>query len=140
MNFFEENQTVKKTLLSALLIALLLCHAPLAGAKETPAAAGPDTGLKPVAVLSISGYDRGISDIAFVGPIPQQPGLEKQAEGAVGLFAQGLPGLDKTRPWGVVVSTDGASFPVLAFLPVTDVKQLLAGLQNLAGTADDEGD
>jgi hypothetical protein len=131
---------VKKILLSVLLVALLLGRAPLASGIDTPAAGAADTGPKPVAIVSIAGYDRIISDIAFIGVIAQKPGLEKMAEGVVALYAQGLNGLDKTRPWGVVVNTDGSSFSSLAFLPVTDVKKLLASAQALGGPAEDEGD
>lgn len=110
-----------------------------AAAKDTPAIGAADSGLKPVAIVSISGYDRVMSDIAFIGQIAKQPGLEKQAEGMLMIVAQGLNGLDKTRPWGVVVSTDGTNFPRLGFLPVTDTKQLLGSLEGVLGPADDVG-
>jgi hypothetical protein len=136
---------VKKSLLYLLLVGLLLGLAPLATtspalAKDTPAVGGADSGLKPVAVVSIASYERIISDIAFIGKISQQPGLEKQAEGMLMILAQGLAGLDKTRPWGVVVSTDGTNFPRVGFLPVSSAKELLASLQAAVGPAEDAGD
>ena len=130
---------MKKCLLSLALVGVLLGSAPWLLAKDTPAIGGADGALKPVAIISLSGYDRVMSDIAFIGQVAQRQGLEKQAEGMLMVFAQGLQGLDKTRPWGVVVSTDGTNFPRLGFLPVTNVKQLLASLQGLIGPADDAG-
>ncbi len=130
---------MKKSLLSMLLVGLLLSRSHFAAAKDAPPVGGADSRLKLVAVVSVASYDRLMSDIKFVGQIAQQPGLEKQAEGMLLFFAQGLNGLDKTRPWGVVVSTDGTNFPRIGFLPVTDSKQLLGSLQGVLGAADDAG-
>jgi len=35
-------------------------------------------------------------------------------------------GLDPRRPWGLVMETDGLTFPLYGFVPVTDLRVLLA--------------
>jgi hypothetical protein len=47
--------------------------------------------------------------------------------------AKGLVGLDRKRPWGMVVSTDGTSFSPLAFVPVNSLKQLLDATAGIIG-------
>ncbi len=97
---------------------------------------------KTVAVLSIASYDRLMSDIAFIGDLTGSPDLDKNLEGMIQLFTQGqgLVGLDRKRPLGVTLMTDGLQFNPLIVLPVTDLKQLLAALEGLVGAAQDAGD
>jgi len=97
---------------------------------------------KPVAVLAIASYDRLMTDLAFIGNLTGNPDLDKNIEGMIQLFTQGqgLVGLDRTRPLGVALNTDGLSFQPLIILPVTDLKQLLAALEGLVGAAQDAGD
>lgn len=97
---------------------------------------------KPVAVLAIASYDRLMTDLAFIGNLTGNPDLDKNIEGMIQLFTQGqgLVGLDRTRPLGVALNTDGLSFQPLIVLPVTDLKQLLGALEGLVGAAQDAGD
>ncbi|REK19197.1 MAG: hypothetical protein DWQ37_02040 [Planctomycetota bacterium] len=116
-----------------------------AAAVVLPAArcsAQDESGTKPVAVLAIASYDRLMTDIAFIGNLAGSPDLDKNIEGMIQLFTQGqgLAGLDKTRPLGVTLATDGVSFQPLIVLPVTDLQQLLAALEGLVGVAQDAGD
>ena len=136
-----ESSCEESAVFFATLAALLLGTGSLVAAKDAPAPAATEaaTGVKNVAVVSIAGYDRIFSDVAFIGQIIGKPGLEKQADAMVMLAAQGLTGMDRTRPWGLVVNTDGESFSGLAFVPVTDLKALLASVQGLTGPANDEG-
>jgi hypothetical protein len=91
--------------------------------------------------VSVSGYDQILKDIAFIGQLGGDSALGKEAQAALeqALQTEDLAGLDKTRPWGLVVQTDGQQqFPVFGFVPVTDLKALLKSLQRTVGKADEE--
>ncbi|HEY4313022.1 MAG TPA: hypothetical protein VGN12_26455 [Pirellulales bacterium] len=123
---------MKKTLLSTIAVALLL-----AGSASRAAAQGD---MKPILVVSIAGYQRVLDDLAFVGKLSDSPDLAKNLEGMITFFTQGqgLAGLDKTKPWGLAASTDGLSFQLLGFIPVTDLKKLLDALSGFLGDPDQE--
>lgn len=123
---------MKKTLLSMMTVALLL-----AGSASRAAAQGD---MKPILVVSLAGYQRIMDDIAFVGKLSDSPDLAKNLEGMITFFTQGqgLAGLDKTKPWGLAASTDGLSFQLLGFVPVTDLKKLLDALSGFLGDPDQE--
>ena len=131
----QEITTVKKIVLSLLALALVAGSTQWCAAKDD--AAAQQTGNKPVAVLSLAGYDRIMEDLDFLGGLAGNPGLSKNLEGAIQLFTQGqgLAGLDKKRPWGITLTTDGSSFQPLVFLPVNSLKQLLDALAGLIGEA-----
>jgi hypothetical protein len=119
--------------LSTIAVALLL-----AGSASHAQAQGD---MKPILVVSLAGYQRIIDDLAFVGKLSGSPDLAKNLEGMIGFFTQGqgLAGLDKTKPWGLAASTDGLSFQLLGFIPVTDTKKLLDALSGFLGDPDNEG-
>ncbi len=123
---------MKKTLLSMMAVALLL-----AGSASRASAQGD---MKPILVVSLAGYQRILDDLAFVGKLSDSPDLAKNLEGMITFFTQGqgLAGLDKTKPWGLAASTDGLSFQLLGFIPVTDLKKLLDALSGFLGDADQE--
>ncbi len=127
---------MKKILLPLLAVALLAAPA------MRQAVADEATVSKPVAVLSIASYERLMTDIAFIGDLTGNPDLDKNLEGMIELFTQGqgLAGLDRKRPLGVTLTTDGLQFQPLIVLPVTDLQQLLAALEGLVGAAQDAGD
>ncbi len=126
---------MKQILLSVLAVALLALPATRCVAQDAE-------DVKPVAVLSIASYDRLMSDIAFIGDLTGNPDLDKNLEGMIQLFTQGqgLAGLDRKRPLGLALNTDGLQFQFLIVLPVTDLQQLLAALEGLVGAAQDAGD
>jgi len=126
---------VKRILLSMLALTLLAFPATRCAAEDAEA-------MKPVAVLSIASYDRLMTDVAFIGNLTGNPDLDKNLEGMIQLFTQGqgLVGLDRKRPLGLALNTDGLQFQPLIILPVTDLKQLLAALEGLVGPAQDAGD
>jgi hypothetical protein len=100
---------------------------------------------KPVAIVSLAGYDAIISDLNFLGELSGTPQLAQSLEGILALVtrAQGLAGLDKAKPIGACVSlpADGPPIPVpLVFIPVTDVDKLLDALQGLVPQVEDLGD
>ena len=65
--------------------------------------------------------------------------MEAKLKGLLG--GRALEGLDRKRPWGLVVLTDGQQkFPTYAFLPVTDLKKLLATFKKINIGSKDLGD
>jgi hypothetical protein len=127
---------VKRIVLPLLAVALVA-----ATALRLPAQQQNDAGaLKPVAVLSIASYDKIMADVAMFGNLAGNPDLDKNLEGMIKLFTQGqgLTGLDQKRPWCITLSTDGASFQPLAYLPVENVKQLLESLSGIIGEAEEK--
>jgi hypothetical protein len=96
---------------------------------------------KPMLVISLPSYEKLMADVDFFGELRGQPGGSQQLEAMVQVFTQGqgLKGLDKSKPWGVAVLTSGSDVEPVAFLPVTNVKDLLDALAGVIGPAQDEG-
>jgi hypothetical protein len=130
---------VKYFVSSLLALALVVASTTRLLAKDEPAVL--DGGVKPVATLTIASYERLMTDIGFVGNLAGSPDLDKNLEGMIQLFTQGqgLNGLDKKKPLGLTLTTDGNSFQPLLVLPVTDLKALLEALAGLVGPAQDNG-
>jgi len=127
---------VRRTLLPMLVVALLLG---MAGA--CPA---QDTALKPLVTVSFSGYDELFSDIDYIGGLANNEGMADGLEALLKLMTQGpmaaedapaVPGVDTKKPWGLLVQAadDSPGFPVLVFVPVTDMDALMGLVMNLAG-------
>jgi len=127
---------VKKTLLSTLVVAMLL------GGSGACLAQAPAGGLKPLVTVSFSGYNELLSDVEFLGNLGGNPEVGKALEGFLVLATQGkgLAGLDKSKPWAVLVQTDGMQFPAVGYVPVTDLSQLLDVLTGMGITSEDTGD
>lgn len=126
---------MKKLVLSLMALALVASQAVRSLAKdEAPA-------VKPVAVLTIASYEKLMTDIAFIGNLAGSPDLDKNLEGMIQLFTQGqgFAGLDKKRPIGIALTTDGTQFQPLIVLPVENLKTLLEALAGLVGDAQDAG-
>ena len=117
---------LKKMFLCLSLVALSL------SARLTNVAAA-DGNPKPVAVLSFAGYDRLEQSLDIIGKLSGNPALKLLPEASLKMLTmgKGLAGLDKSRPWGVVVELDLAKS--YAFLPVTDLKQLTETVEILSG-------
>ena len=127
---------MKKLMVLPLVAAALLLGLPApAPAQQAPPSA------KPVAVVSISGYQELLDDIGYIGRVAGNPQAAQGVEGLIKLFTQGKGpvGLDKGRPWGVVM-TRGSDLQGYAFIPVTDLKALLKVLVAFVGTPEDAGD
>jgi hypothetical protein len=106
----------------------------------TPAAAA-DT--KPVAVVSFSGYEALMSDLDFMGTLSGSPQLRQMVEGIAAYFtkAQGLAGLDQSKPIGAAIWLDETRNPRgYAFVPVTDSEQLLDALSLFIPETEEVGD
>jgi len=128
---------VRNTLLSTLVVALLLgASSPLVAQSELSKDA------KPLVAVSFSGYDQFFADLELIGKLSDNPDLAKGLEAMLKLFtrSRGLEGLDKARPWGAVLQTDGQNHGAHGFIPVTDLKKLLAVLEPFIGKAKDVGD
>src|SRR5262245_56728845 len=113
----------------------------LVSAPQSASAQTKPGAMKPMVILSLSGFDEILGDVDFVGTLSGNPGIAQQLEGTLQLFTQGqgVNGLDRKRPWGAVINTDGAAFQPLVFVPVANMNQLLTSLAPLVGEAQDAG-
>jgi hypothetical protein len=109
---------VRKTFLSTLALALLLFGGARLSAQE----------LKPVAVLSVASYDTLKADLKFAGELADTPGLDAMADGMLQMVSRGTltKKLDSTKPFGAVVFLDGQMPKGFGFLPISDLKGVLA--------------
>lgn len=107
---------------------------------ETEQAVGTD--LQTVAVAALAGYDALLLDVDFIGELGGRPATADMVEGMLAFFTggRGLEGLDKTRPIGVILQTDGMSFTPLACLPVADLTPMLELAENFGFEPVDVGD
>ncbi|MBX9787972.1 MAG: hypothetical protein K2Y37_03575 [Pirellulales bacterium] len=123
---------MKKTWLSALALACLLAL-PLVGRAQE--AEEPASEMKPLIVASLRSFDELIDDLDFIGKVSDNPDLGQGIEGLLELATQGqgLDMLDKTKPWGFAVSSDGLELQVLGFLPINDLEKFATTLGGLAG-------
>ena len=105
-------------------------------------AAQTSAAMEPLAIVTLSGYDEILKDVKFVGSMAGQPQAVQQLEMMLQMFTQnkGLAGLDKTRPLGALVLSDGADFQGVLCVPVTDSGALLEVLEPFGITAQDQGD
>ena len=111
------------------LVALALAMTVLLGFGRPSMAQKP----QPVVTISLSGYDSLMADIDTLGKLGNMPQASKMLEEVLHGQDAGkmlLSILDKSKPWGAVLSMDPQSpEPVIqVFLPVTDVKPLVKAL------------
>ena len=126
------NILVKKACTAALVVALLAAPAVSASAQNAGAADS-----KPVVVISFSGVDQITADLGYLSQVAGARAQGVKLASMVGGFTQGI---DKTKPWGMVVTTNGAEFKTLVFVPVTDLQTVFAIVTQLVGPPSDEGD
>jgi hypothetical protein len=124
-----------KRIVSMFLAAAVVCGMALSpsGAAET----------KPIAAVAVASYNDLLGDVNFVGKLVDRPDLGIALEGAAAWFTQGkgLAGIDKTRPWGLIIQASGETdFSGYAFVPVTDFKAALGLLETLFDKVEAEGD
>ncbi|OHB73682.1 MAG: hypothetical protein A2V70_07815 [Planctomycetes bacterium RBG_13_63_9] len=128
---------MRKTLLSALAVVVLLCTS-----STCPAQPSPGEDQRPVLTVSISGYNALTEDLDYIGKLADNPGLGQMLEASLTLFTQGqgLAGLDKAKPWGAVLNMGQPDpWALCVFVPVTDLQQLLTVLAPMIGEAKDAG-
>ena len=121
---------IRFPLMRALVIALAV--APL----STAAAVAQNAATKPVATISVASVDKLLGNVTY---LTKAVGAEDQGALATLMVAPMLEGVDKTRPAGALVSTDGENFQPLVFIPVTDLAGLLSSLKEQIGEPEDEG-
>ncbi len=98
--------------------------------------------LKPVVVVSFPSYDELLSDIDYLGQLAGQPQASQQVEALLAAFTQGqgFAGLDKAKACGMALFLDAGQPAGVLFMPVTDVKKLLSGLEAFVGVAEESKD
>jgi len=93
--------------------------------------------LKPVAVVAIASVDENLADVGY---ITATAGMEDAGKTAR-LFGSALTaGLDKKRPSGMYVLPKDGDFHAIAFIPVSNLKQLLELHKEYIGEPRDVGD
>ena len=104
--------------------------APPQPAEEQQGATTPAAELKMVAAIACTNYDHLTGDIDFIGSLIGQPnvsqGLEMQLNAMTG--GKGLTGVDKAKPWGLILQTDGTQFLPIVCLPVTNEDDVTAAI------------
>jgi hypothetical protein len=119
-----------KLLRSTLVVAL----AALAPLVASLAALAQD--LKPVAVVSIASVEETLADVGYITSIA---GMEDAGRTAR-LFGSALTsGMDKKRPAGLYIVPKDGDFHGIAFIPVSDLKQLLDLHKEYIGEPRDAG-
>ena len=100
------------------------------------------TKMQTVAVVALNSYDDLMGDIGYVGGLFGRPQTGQMIEGMVAMFTQGrgLVGLDKTRPFGIVVAVDGSEVTPVGCLPIDDLDSILEVVQGFGIIPADAGD
>jgi hypothetical protein len=116
-----------------------------AQALEVPAAekpAPPAAELKLVAAIASTNYDNLLSDINFVGSLIGQPNISQMVEAQLAqkTGGKGVAGLDKSKPWGLILQTNGQEFLPVVCLPVTNSAEVLASVGAAVGAEVTEGE
>ena len=96
-------------------------------AVTAPVASAQAAEAKPVAIVTLAGYDELMKDFNFIGELGDQKGASDMIDQFVQMFTQGkgLAGFDKSKPIGAIVQTDGQMPSGAICLPVSDVNALL---------------
>ncbi len=120
---------MRKPVVFCLAVAMLLGIA----LQAAPQARAAD--VKIVAAISLASYDDAKADLDLMGDMVGRPEMGTMLDGVVALATQGrgLVGIDKTRPSGILVGTDGEHVGGCAFVPVTDMKAVMGMLKAMAG-------
>ncbi|MEN1679326.1 MAG: hypothetical protein AAGJ46_07005 [Planctomycetota bacterium] len=125
------------------LFALLIIAAVAPIPRETLAQPGFGGGANnTVAVVALSGWQPVLDDIGYLGGLVGQPQQAQAIEGIIGMFTggQGLQGLDKTKPWGVIVQAGGGGLPTpVICLPINDLPAILQLGQGFGLKSEDAG-
>lgn len=96
---------------------------------------------KVVVAVGFSGYDELKRDIGFIGQLGGNAQMADALEGMLALVTggQGLDGIDKAKPWGLLVQSKGDQWPIVGFIPVTDAKKVLGLLKNAGVEVEEKG-
>jgi hypothetical protein len=142
--FFARRRSV---LLTALVAVATCLSSPALRAQvvadDAPASTAAASGaIKTVAVVGATSYSNLIGDINFMGSLADRPELGQMLQGTIALFTQGkgLDGIDQTKPWGVILQTDGQQFLPVACIAVTDIDKVLAIVRGFGAKISDGAD
>ncbi|NOY30513.1 MAG: hypothetical protein GXP28_10170 [Planctomycetes bacterium] len=104
--------------------------------------AGESESPKPMVLIALSGYDALMEDIDFIGSMGGEKGLAQNIEQMLMLFTQnqGLAGLEKDKPLGLVVQSDGMNIGGALCIPVTSLEELTTTLAPFGVTTEDLGE
>lgn len=128
-NHFFRLSLATKSVIVAMTTAVTLLLAPVAQAQNSKA--------KPVAVISVNSIDQLFKDADFLGSLVGQPQISAQ----YGPMLKGFtPGLDHSKPIGLVVQSDGIAPSGSLCLPVADLNVLAPFLKNFGVMSEDKGD
>lgn len=96
-----------------------------------------DAEFKPVAVVSVAPVKKVLADVQYLADAAGQTDAGRMAALLSTPFTEGI---DKTRPVGVVVMTNGQEFAPTAYLPVSDFDRLLTTATEQIGPPQDVGE
>ncbi|RIK74154.1 MAG: hypothetical protein DCC67_16940 [Planctomycetota bacterium] len=119
------------------------CGLLIAVAAALPHAAAQSGGeMKPLATVTLSSYDQLMKDIDFIGSLAGQAQASQGLDQMLTMMTQqkGLAGLDKSKPLGLLVQTDGQMPAGALCVPVTDLDALLDVAKGFGVTSQDAGD
>ena len=119
-----------KNLVTVLLATIQILLASVLVADESPLTS------QPVVVVSISGADDVLQGVQLIAEAVS-PDIGQLAASWSNRWTKGM---DRSRPAGVVIRTNGATFQTLGFLPVNDLKALFEALADQIGEPLDAGD
>lgn len=85
---------------------------------------------KPALTIAFAGYDQLTSDLKAIDKIDSHLNLASKLDEFLNKATSGgLEGLDKSRPWGLMVYIGESEEPTaVGYLPVTDLKKLIASI------------
>ena len=132
MNIFRQRGLGWIALVLTVMLASLLGQ-PLCAQTAAPpdqefgAESQPSGELKTVAVVAVADYEKLISDITLLGSLIGRAEAGQMVEGGFAFFTQGKgpAALDRKKPWGVIVQTDGTAFMPVGCLPVAKSDDVL---------------
>ncbi len=104
---------------------------------KSGAAAGTVGELKTIAMIAVARHEELLKDVNFVGSLVGQPAIGQLIDMQLAFFTQSI---DRTRPFGVVLQTDGMQFLPIACMPVTKPDDLLAVVPAFGAQVTDSGD
>ncbi len=117
------------------LVVLCMAAAMLLGVALQAAPEARAADVKIVGAVSVAGLDALKADMELMGDMIGRPELGTMFDGLVAMATQGhgLQGVDKARPWGVLIGTDGEHVGGCAFIPVDDMRAMMGMVRRLAG-------
>lgn len=91
---------------------------------------------KTVAVMSVSSINGLLGNIGYLTEAAGSPDVGQMVTMMSGAY---LEGIDRGNPVGMILNTDGQEFVPMGFVPVKDLEQVLAVLEDSVGSPQDAG-